>query len=124
MAVQTSKWRILAGILALSNSRARRSAWLIGAALAVQPLVLLALPIILAVLEPGRLAGYLARAAVPAVLLLGAAATANWKATVRAVTSQRPTGRPPITPLRGRLWPRMWAAERSPPVLAGHSPSF
>ena len=34
----------LAGILALSNSRARRSAWLVGAALAVQPLVLLALP--------------------------------------------------------------------------------
>jgi hypothetical protein len=78
----------LAGILALSDSRARRSAWLVGAALAVQPLVLLALPIILAVLEPGRLAGYLARAAAPAALLLGAAATANWKATVRAVTSQ------------------------------------
>jgi hypothetical protein len=78
----------LAGILALSNARARRSAWLVGAALAVQPLVLLALPIILAVVEPRRLAGYLTRVAAPAALLLGAAATANWKATARAVTSQ------------------------------------
>ena len=78
----------LAGILALSDSRASRSAWLVGAALAVQPLVLLALPVIVAVLEPRRLAGYLARAAAPAALLLGTAATANWKATARAVTSQ------------------------------------
>jgi hypothetical protein len=78
----------LFGVLALSDSRAARSAWLIGAAVAVQPLVLLALPIALAVLEPRRLAGYLARAAAPSAVLLGAAAAANWKATLRAVTSQ------------------------------------
>ena len=47
----------LAGILALSNARDRRSAWLVGAAVAVQPVVLLALPAILAVIEPRRLAG-------------------------------------------------------------------
>jgi hypothetical protein len=79
---------LLFAILALSDSRAGRSAWLTGAAVAVQPLVLLALPVILAVLEPRRLAGYLTRAAAPAVLLLGAAAAANWKATYTAVTSQ------------------------------------
>lgn len=79
---------LLYGILALSDSRAQRSAWLIGAAVAVQPLVLLALPVVLAVLEPRRLAGFLTRAAVPSALLLGAAALANWTATVRAVTSQ------------------------------------
>jgi hypothetical protein len=78
----------LFGILALSDSRLERSAWLIGAAVAVQPLVLLALPIVLAVIEPRRLAGFLTRAAAPGVLVLGAAAAANWKATFNAVTSQ------------------------------------
>jgi len=78
----------LFGILALSESRTGRSAWLIGAALAVQPLVLIALPVVLVVLEPRRLAGFLTRAAAPAAVLLAAAAAANWAATVTAVTSQ------------------------------------
>jgi len=79
---------LLFGILALSKSGTGRSAWLIGAAAAVQPLVLLALPVVAAVVEPRRLAGFLARAAAPAAVVLGAAAAANWKATVNAVTSQ------------------------------------
>jgi len=79
---------LLFGILALSESEARRSAWLIGAAAAVQPLVLLALPIVLVVIEPRRLPGFLTRAVVPGALLLGAAAAANWKATIKAVTTQ------------------------------------
>jgi hypothetical protein len=80
---------LLYGILALARTgRTARSAWLIGAAVAVQPLVLLALPFVLVVIEPRRLAGFLARAAAPAVALLAAAAAANWSATVRAVTSQ------------------------------------
>ena len=79
---------LLFGILALSGSRAGRSAWLTGAAVAVQPLVLLALPIVVVVIEPRRLAGFLTRAAAPGVLLLGAAALANWNATFHAVTSQ------------------------------------
>jgi hypothetical protein len=79
---------LLFGILALSDARHGRSAWLTGAAIAVQPLVLLALPIVLAVIAPRRLAGYLTRAAVPGVLVLGAAAAANWQATFNAVTRQ------------------------------------
>jgi hypothetical protein len=79
---------LLYGILALSDSRAGRSAWLTGAALAVQPLVVLALPIVVATLEPRRLAGYLARVGLPSALLLGAAAAANWPATIKIVTSQ------------------------------------
>ena len=78
----------LYGILALSRSQTGRSGWLIGAAVAVQPLVLLALPFAAVVIQPRRLAGFLARAAAPGVLLLGAAAAANWHATVGAVTSQ------------------------------------
>jgi hypothetical protein len=79
---------LLFGILALADARMPRSAWLIGAAVAVQPLVLLALPIVVAVIEPRRLPGFLARAAAPSALLLGAAATANWHATFTAVTRQ------------------------------------
>ena len=79
---------LLFGILALSRSRPGRAAWLIGAAVAVQPLVLLALPIVMAAIPPRRLAGFLARAAAPAVLLLGAAAAANWSVTFKAVTRQ------------------------------------
>ena len=39
-------------------------------------------------LEPRRLPGFLVRAALPATLLLAAAAGANWTATLHAVTSQ------------------------------------
>jgi hypothetical protein len=79
---------LLFAILALSDAKPARAAWLTGAAIAVQPLVLLALPIMLAVVEPRRLAGFLARAAAPATVLLGAAAAANWTATYHAVTRQ------------------------------------
>lgn len=79
---------LLFGILALTDARTGRSGWLIGAAVAVQPLVLLALPVVLAVAGPGRRAGFLARAAVPGALLLAAAAAANWTATVSAVARQ------------------------------------
>jgi hypothetical protein len=79
---------LLYAILALSEARATRAAWLAGAAIAVQPLVLLALPVLLAVIEPRRIAGFLTRAAAPAVVLLGAAAAANWQATYLAVTRQ------------------------------------
>jgi hypothetical protein len=78
----------LYAILAMADSRTSRSAWLAGAAVAVQPLVLLAFPLLAAVVEPRRLAGYVARAAVPGTALLAAAAAANWTATVHAVTSQ------------------------------------
>jgi hypothetical protein len=79
---------LLFAILALSRRQAPRSAWLLGAAIAVQPVVLIALPLILVAIEPRRVVGYLIRAATPAVVLLGAAATANWRATLHAVTNQ------------------------------------
>ena len=85
-----------------------------GAAVAVQPLVLLALPVLLAVIEPRRRPGFLARAAAPAAVLLGIAAAANWRATVTAVTSQpnspainHPT---PWTSLAIVTWAGTWAA--------------
>src|SRR4029077_14561663 len=61
---------------------------LAGAAVAVQPLVLLAFPLLAAVVEPRRLLGYVARAAAPGTLLRPAAPAPTWSATVHAVTSQ------------------------------------
>jgi len=79
---------LLYAILALSQARTSRAAWLAGAAVAVQPLVLLAFPVLVFVVVPRRLPGFLARAAAPGVLLLAVAAAANWTATIHAVTSQ------------------------------------
>jgi hypothetical protein len=79
---------LMYAVLDLADGKTSRSAWLAGAAVAVQPLVLLAFPLLAVVVEPRRLAGYVARAATPAAVLLAAAAAANWPATIHAVTSQ------------------------------------
>ena len=79
---------LLYAVLALANGRPNRAAWLAGAGVAVQPLVLLAFPLLAAATAPKRLPGFVARAATPAVALLAAAAAANWTATIHAVTNQ------------------------------------
>ena len=79
---------LMYSMLALARGRTGRSAWLFGFAIAVQPLVLLALPVALAVMNRGRAAGYLTAAATPGAALLGIAAIANWQATYTAVTRQ------------------------------------
>lgn len=79
---------LMYSMLDLARGRTGRSAWLFGFAVATQPLVLLALPVTLAVMNPRRVAGYVAAAATPGVLLLGIAAIANWQATYTAVTRQ------------------------------------
>ncbi len=79
---------LLYAILAQSRSRNAVAGWLAGAAICVQPLVLLALPVMLALMPWRRMPGFAVRAAVPTAALLGAAALANWHATYTAVTSQ------------------------------------
>jgi hypothetical protein len=79
---------LLYAILDLSKLRTGRAGWLVGAAIAIQPLVLLPLPFLVAVIEPRRIAGFLARSATPAAVLLAAAAAANWHATFTAVAKQ------------------------------------
>jgi hypothetical protein len=79
---------LLYAMLALADSRTSRSAWLAGAAVAVQPLVLLAFPLLAVVVEPRRLAGFLTRAAAPAALLLAGAGAGNRTAAVHAVNNQ------------------------------------
>ncbi len=80
---------LLYAVLAVSNERPNRAAWLVGSAVAVQPLVLLAFPLLaIAAVDPKRLPGFVARAAIPSTVLLAAAAAANWTATIHAVTNQ------------------------------------
>ena len=79
---------LLYAVLAQSKGRLGRAGWLAGAAVCVQPLVLLALPVLLAMLPWRRMVPFLVRAALPSVVLLGATAIANWHDTYTSVTSQ------------------------------------
>src|SRR5215469_3528292 len=79
---------LIYSVLALAKGQTWRSAWLFGFAVAVQPLVLLALPVAVAVMRRRRAAGYAAVTAVPGALLLAVAAAANWTATYTAVLRQ------------------------------------
>ena len=79
---------VLYAVLALADERPSRAAWLAGAAVAVQPLVLLAFPVLAVAVPPRRLPGFVARAATPPIAILAAAAAANWTATIHAVTNQ------------------------------------
>ncbi|HEY6493093.1 MAG TPA: hypothetical protein VIZ43_07445 [Trebonia sp.] len=79
---------LLYAVLAQSRARPGLAGWLAGAAVCVQPLVLLALPVMLAVMPWRRMVPFLVRAAIPSVVLLGAAAIANWQDTYTSVTSQ------------------------------------
>jgi len=102
---------LLYAILAQSRARLGLAGWLAGAAVCVQPLVLLALPVMLAVLPWRRMAPFLVRAALPSVLLLGAVAIANWHDTYRSVTSQ------PNSPVINH--PTAWTSLASP--MAGQN---
>jgi hypothetical protein len=79
---------LLYAVMAQSRARLGLAGWLAGAAVCVQPLVLLALPVLLAVLPWRRMIPFAVRTAVPSVVLLGAAAIADWHDTYSAVTSQ------------------------------------
>jgi hypothetical protein len=79
---------LLYAVLAQSNDRLALAGWLTGCAVCVQPLVLLALPIQLAVLPWRRMIPFLVRSAVPSAVLLAAAGIADWHDTYTAVTSQ------------------------------------
>ncbi len=79
---------LLYALLAQSNGRIALAGWLTGCAVCVQPLVLLALPVQLALLPWRRMLPFLVRGALPSAVLLAAAAIANWHDTYLSVTSQ------------------------------------
>jgi hypothetical protein len=79
---------LLYAVLAQSNGKLALAGWLTGFAICVQPLVLLALPVQLALLPWRRMVPFLLRGALPSVVLLAAAAIADWHDTYLSVTSQ------------------------------------
>ncbi len=79
---------LLYAVLAQSNDRLALAGWLTGCAICVQPLVLLAVPVQLALLPWRRMIPFLLRAAAPSAVLLAAAAIGNWHDTYTSVTSQ------------------------------------
>ena len=79
---------LLYAVLAQANGRTALAGWLAGAAVCVQPLVLLSLPVMLALLPWRRMTPFLVRAALPSVVLLASAAIADWHDTYQSVTSQ------------------------------------
>jgi hypothetical protein len=79
---------LLYAVLAQASGRTALAGWLAGSAVCVQPLVLLSLPVMLALLPWRRMAPFLVRSAIPSVVLLAAAAIADWHDTYQSVTSQ------------------------------------
>ena len=79
---------LLYAVLAQARARLGLAGWLAGAAVCVQPLVLLAIPVLLALLPWRRMVPFLVRAALPSAVLLAATAIANWRDTYLSVTSQ------------------------------------
>jgi hypothetical protein len=79
---------LLYAVLAQARGRVRAAGWLAGAAICVQPLALLALPMMVALLPWRAIPGFLVRGALPSALLLAAAGIANWSVMYTAVTSQ------------------------------------
>jgi hypothetical protein len=79
---------LLYALVAVADGRVERSGWLVGAGVAVQPLILLALPVLLAAVGTRRAVGYAARALGPLAALVAGALAANWRATWHAVSAQ------------------------------------
>jgi hypothetical protein len=79
---------LLYALVEVSEDRNERSAWLVGIGLAVQPLIVLALPVVLAAVPARRVVGYVGRALIPVGALLALAVLANAHATIHAVTEQ------------------------------------
>jgi hypothetical protein len=79
---------LLYAVLAQDKGKLVLAGWLTGCAICVQPLVLLAVPVQLALLPWRRMVPFLIRGAVPSAVLLAAAAIGNWHDTYQSVTSQ------------------------------------
>jgi hypothetical protein len=105
---------VLWAILAVLDGRWRRAGWLLGLAVAFQPLALLALAAVVALAPKGTAGRLLVRAGLPAALLLAGPVIANPRTTLRAVIDQ------PAYPLVNHPTPWLHFAPRlSEGVVAG-----
>ena len=78
----------LYALMAGSQKRFSLSAWLWGAAIVVQPLVILVFPLALARTQRGRRIRLVALAAVPSIVLVGTPLVSQWRVTSRAILRQ------------------------------------
>jgi hypothetical protein len=76
------------GLIAALDGRFSRAGWLLGAAVAFQPLVVVALPILLVIGGRRQALGLIVRGAVPAVVLVIAPLASNVHATLHALVDQ------------------------------------
>ncbi|MDA8281462.1 MAG: hypothetical protein M0Z63_13805 [Actinomycetota bacterium] len=110
---------LLYALLAGLDGRFVRAGWLAGAAVAVQPLVLLGLPVLAAVVGWRRLPGLVVRAALPAAALVAVCLVGAEHATVHALLDQPNFPRiDRVTPWTA-LAPRVGGRGRSLAVAAG-----
>ncbi|MFZ0667100.1 MAG: hypothetical protein WAM97_15210 [Acidimicrobiales bacterium] len=83
-AVALGLWALLAAL----DGRWRRAGWLMGAGIAFQPLLLLALVVVIALAKRKEIAGIVVRSIVPAVVLVSGPLIANPSRTLRAIVDQ------------------------------------
>jgi len=79
---------LLYACLAISEGRWRRTGWLMGAAVAFQPFVLLSLPLLLFLAPRRELAAFLARLVAPTAVLLVLPLSLDWSVTVHDFLTQ------------------------------------
>ncbi len=79
---------VIYGLIAALDGRFTRAGWLLGAAVAFQPLVVVALPILIVIGGRSQALGLMIRGAVPAVVLTIAPLASNAHATLRALADQ------------------------------------
>src|SRR3984957_1595717 len=70
------------------DKKLTRAGWFFGAAVAFQPLVLLMLPVLMAIVGRRRMLGFGIRSLLPAAVLLAAPVVANFRATTHVVLDQ------------------------------------
>ncbi len=110
---------LLYAVLAALDGRHARAGWLAGAAVAVQPLVLLGLPVLVALTSWRRWPGLAARAALPAAVLVAVCLAGDAHATIRALLEQPNFPRiDRVTPWTA-LAPRLGGAGQALAVAAG-----
>lgn len=78
----------LYALLFAHRERWTGAGWLFGLAVATQPLVLLMLPVVIAVVPVRRWPVFLLRSALPSVAMLAAPVVADWSDTYRAIVRQ------------------------------------
>jgi hypothetical protein len=94
------------GLVAAVDGRWRRAGWLMGVGIAFQPLLLLGLAVVLALLKRNQIVGVVVRSILPAAILVSGPLIANPRTTLRTLTNQ------PISTIRDHPTPWVYFAPK------------